>query len=382
MPAYSSDMVVRAVSRSPSSANSEVRSQWRNPSDILSLLLLVGGEVIQQAIAQLAGDPYLPTPVVFSFGWVAYTFKALLSAVGDNKLMPSVPDLQSVIIDMRYGHVRANQSWILGRILRDFEHYWMPEAVCQELEGVLKKANSPKAGLCISVFEADPKGKAGRPTRDLLWMAGYVVAFVQLIIAAIPWILWKNWEIFAITISGTVLAFISSSLPQWRLERYACRRDSTATTILTRGNGAQHALVIQANGCGLNLEDLAGATEANFKTWTTRPAITVLSVLWVGLLITVSGIKDDSWFLVAVGALGMVFTVVVAGLPRKPEAFGIPLLFKAVIVESQTMEALKKVEQQYRGVGQSLVGTFFPGELRKEDVSWWAEAKEGYKSAT
>ena len=374
-------MLARAISSSQSNADSEVRSQWRNPSDILSLLLLVGGEVIQQAIAQLAGDPYFPTPVVFSFGWVAYTFKALLSAVGDNRLMPPIPDLQSVVIDVSYGHVRTNQSWILGRILRDYEHYWMPGPVRRELQDVLKKAKRPKAGLCIAVFEADLKRKAGKPTRDLLWMAGYVVALVQLIIAAIPWILWQNWEIFTITICGTTLAFISASLPQWRLERYACRRDSTATTILTRGNGAQHALVINANGCGLNLEDLAAATEAKFRTSTTRPAITVLSVLWVGLLITVSGIKDDSWFLVAVGALGMVFTVVVAGVPRKPEAFGIPLVFKAVYAETQTMEAIKKVERHHPGVGQSLISTFFPGELREADAAWWREAKNAITNA-
>lgn len=55
-------------------------AQWRNPSDILSVLLLVGPEVVQAAIAQLAGRAV--TPVAFSFGWVAYAPSALLSSFG------------------------------------------------------------------------------------------------------------------------------------------------------------------------------------------------------------------------------------------------------------------------------------------------------------
>ena len=65
----------------------QIRSQWRNPSNILSLLLLIGGDIVQRALAQQTGDT-IPTPVVFSFGWVAYTFVGLLSAVGNSALMP------------------------------------------------------------------------------------------------------------------------------------------------------------------------------------------------------------------------------------------------------------------------------------------------------
>jgi len=122
MPVLFHQQITWAVSGT-NNANTEVRSQWRNPGDLLSLLLLVGGDVIQRAIAQLAGDRSLPTPVVFSFGWVAYTFMSLLSAVGDNRLMPSAPDLQSILINTQYGHTRTNQSWILGRVLRDYDSY-------------------------------------------------------------------------------------------------------------------------------------------------------------------------------------------------------------------------------------------------------------------
>lgn len=363
-----------------SQANDEVKSQWQNPGDILSLLLLIGGDVIQRAIAQLAGDHTLPTPVVFSFGWVAYTFTSLLSAVGDKRLMPAAPDLQSIVISTTYGHARTNQSWILGRILRDYENHWMPSPVRQELEAMLAKARSPRAGLCVSVFEADSDRIAGRASRDLLWWTGYCVAIVQLVIAAIPWVIWQEWEIFVVTAAGTVLAFISASLPQWKLERWACRRDWNNTICLTQGNGAQHALVIISTGQGLNLEDLAGANIAGNLLPTTGPAIMIITVLWVCLLITVSGIHDHTWFLMAVGALGMLYTVVVAGAPRKPEAFGIPLKYVGVYVRNRTMEALKAAEEDHPGVGQSMLSTFFPGSIEEADVPFWEKAKEKQKA--
>ncbi|KAI0451043.1 hypothetical protein F5B21DRAFT_507574 [Xylaria acuta] len=53
-----------------------------NPSDILSLLLLIGGDIVQKAIAQLVGYKIrLPgrtkrnvsiAPVAFSFGWIFF----------------------------------------------------------------------------------------------------------------------------------------------------------------------------------------------------------------------------------------------------------------------------------------------------------------------
>lgn len=57
-------------------------AQWTNPGDILSVLLLLGPEIVQRAVAQLAGRAV--TPVAFSFGWVAYAASALLSTFGGN----------------------------------------------------------------------------------------------------------------------------------------------------------------------------------------------------------------------------------------------------------------------------------------------------------
>ena len=375
MPAIRAGNFIRGLSNRGTS--SQLRAQWRNPGDILSLLLLVGGDVVQRAIAQLAGDPSLPTPVVFSFGWVAYAFTALLSAVGDNRLMPSAPDLDSLVVSVEQGHARKNQSWILGRILRDYDTHWMPSTVKSELEAMLSnlKERRPKAGLCITVFDADRGRPVGDADRDLLWIAGYLVALIQLVISIIPWMIWQEWETFAITASGTTLAFLSASLPQWKYERWPCRRNSNKTICLTEGNGSQHVLVIRGLGHGLDLEDLASARPATSMPSSTRPVIVALAVLWTGLLITVSGIKDHTWFLVAIGSLGTLYTVVAAGAARKPEAFGIPLRLNSIYVKDRVMETLKSAELDHSGVGLALLPVFFPGRLRDEEASWWEKAE-------
>jgi hypothetical protein len=54
--------------------------QWHNPGDILSLLLILGPEIVTMAVGQLAGR--IVVPIAFSFGWVAYAVGALLSTVG------------------------------------------------------------------------------------------------------------------------------------------------------------------------------------------------------------------------------------------------------------------------------------------------------------
>lgn len=44
----------------------ELSAQWINPGNVFAILLLLGGEVVARALAQLAGDGF--APVVFSFG--------------------------------------------------------------------------------------------------------------------------------------------------------------------------------------------------------------------------------------------------------------------------------------------------------------------------
>lgn len=354
------------------SISEQLKLQWGNPSDILSLLLLVGGDVLQQALAQQSGDSF-PTPVVFSFGWVGYAFNALLSVVGSEKLMPSPPAPSSIIFSTQHGYPRTNDSWILNRILRDYERLWMPVQAKEKFQNMLKAAKVSKTGLCISVFEASKDRTAGIPKRDLYWFSGYVVALFQLGIAAVPWGTRGEWEIFLLTAVGTGLAFITGSLPQWRKERWGGRRNSKKTFVLCHGNGAQHVLVIQGAGRGLDFEDLATTSEKNGSTWRINLIFAALTVCWTVLLLAVSGIQSQSWILVAIGSIGMTHTVVIAGAPRHPAWFGIHLDFCEVFAERKVMAALQSAEIAFPGLGRSMLSIFFPGALREEEMQWWNE---------
>ncbi|KAM0668832.1 hypothetical protein ACQRIU_002394 [Beauveria bassiana] len=70
-------------------ASREFSDQFKNPSDIFSVLLLLGGasDPVGRALAQISGSRV--TPVAFSFGWVSFMLEiAVGAAVGEIKLMP------------------------------------------------------------------------------------------------------------------------------------------------------------------------------------------------------------------------------------------------------------------------------------------------------
>jgi len=96
-----------------------------------------------------------------------------------------------------------------------------------------------------------------------------------------------------------------------------------------------------------------------------------LAALWILLLITAAGQKANTWFLLAVGGIGILQNVYVAGAPRNIENFGIPLEYVTVFGDASVMETLFQVEEQYEGVGRSMLGEFYHGNLReKERIRW------------
>ena len=94
---------------------------WRTPGDVVSLLMIVNGDIVQRALAQLSGPRLVP--VAFPFGWIVYAIQAFSAAMGTGRLMPAAPDLPSIVINVSSGYPRTNQSWILGRLLRDWKYY-------------------------------------------------------------------------------------------------------------------------------------------------------------------------------------------------------------------------------------------------------------------
>lgn len=369
-----------------------LKGEWAAPADVLTVVMIIGGDIVQVALAQLAGGWYTPCP--FSFGWVAYSFTSLILSVGENKLMPSA-DCDCTVINTKSGYGRDVKSWVLGRVMRDYE-YWKPAAVKENVERLLdegtendrKKARKKaeeggvayvepvrriRAGLCVAVYKA-PGAKAGIPMKDLVYWSGVVISVIQFGLAIIPWILFGDWLIFLITSTGTVLAIFSGMLPQWRAEKWECRR-SKKTVALTKGNGSQHVLLIEgSDDRSLDMEDLASGVPVPLTS--TRYYTAILAFFWLVFLVTVTGIDDDPWFLMAVGGIGMMQNVFVAGVPRRPAAFGIHLELVEVVAKVTVMDTLKTLEEKYPGAGGNLVDTFFPGKLRKDDAIWWEEAEK------
>ncbi|KAJ9609566.1 hypothetical protein H2200_005893 [Cladophialophora chaetospira] len=387
MPPVLADFVRRNFD--PGEPSREFWAQWKNPGDVFSVLLILGGDVVARALAQLAGSPL--TPVAFSFGWVAYAVTAVVSAVGENKLMP-LPDCSCKVINGESGYSRDNTSWIIGRIVRDFDS-WKHAKVTEKLKDLIKarfdfekdkaeketpgssaKIEKPsQAGLCVSIYKAAP-AKRGYPGYDVVYWIGFVTSIFQLGIAAIPAGVFGDWGIFLITITGISLSFATGALPQWAKEKWACRSNAKKTVILTRGNGSQHAIVVLGGGKGLDLEDLAaGQTNVDVPaSWLTRAALVSLAFFWILLLITAAGIKQNTWFLLAIGGIGILQNIFVAGWRREPKAFGIPLTFEEVIGEPKVMDTLYAVEEKYHHVGASMLETFFPGgKLRDDEKTKW-----------
>ena len=163
---------------------------------------------------------------------------------------------------------------------------------------------------------------------------------MQLGIAAVPWVLYGNWGIMMVTFTGTLLALVTGAMPQWMEEKRAGPRlKGHSVHVLTRGNGHRHIMVFVGSPGSYNLEVMA--TAGAWWRPETLLITSVLAVLWAGLLLCMSGLKANSWFMVGIGGLGMLQNVYAAGASRTPEWTGLkikPFRRKPTIVARQMDE--------------------------------------------
>ncbi|KAL8790025.1 MAG: hypothetical protein Q9195_006574 [Heterodermia aff. obscurata] len=348
---------ISAVEERWHAAAARLARQWRNPTDVLTILLIIGGDIVQKALAQLSGTYFVP--VAFSFGWVSQSFNALLAAFGDGALMP-LASTPSLLINVHSGYARLNFSWILNRILRGVEYNLEPL----------------DAALCVSVFRS--KAYYHGTGNDWLWWSGVITIILQLSIAVIPCAAQDDWTILLVTIIGICLALAGGCVPQWQKEKWGARTDNKNTTFcLTRGNGFQHVVVVQNLGPGcLNLEDLAMPRRDGCST-SCKVVVSLLALLWILFLINVAGLIHNTWYLLGVGLLGMAQNVSVAAFPRQPQAVGLPLELVERVQGPKVMQVLMNTERRFPTVGAALVNVFFPGKLRDDEQKFWAaNAKE------
>lgn len=366
------------ATRTPSNLmNRLLLEQWSNPSDIYTILMIIGGEIVHAALAQLCAGPiqYL-TPASFSFGCVSYAISAVRSAIGHNRLMPK-PENDCKLINLGSGYSRTNYSWILSRLLRDFEH-WCGEHCRRKKQSkqdeLRAKGDSNRLPLRISVWTIPSSFDERKYRGDWVYWSGVFVSIIQLAIATIPWAVWSEWGTFLFTAAGTSLAYANGLSPQWKEEKKGTRTlKKQQRYCLTVGNGADEAIVIVSEK--LDLEALAGpqkvlTNEALTKFWTIS-----LAFLWLGFLITVAGWQQHTWFLLGVGTIGMVHNILVAGVKRHPSAWGLDLIYCQTFTETKTMETLMCLEEYLPGAGASLLTEFFPGKLWPREKLIWQYAQ-------
>ena len=188
----------------------------------------------------------------------------------------------------------------------------------------------------------------------------------------------------------------------------------TKTVCFTRGNGYRYAMVIVCSGTAWDLETLATATSESLPI--TPWFLGMLAVAWVCLLVSVSGLKAHTWFLMLVGGLGMLQNVYASSAPRSPASMGLALeKFKRrpTIIGSSTCEskfwpeqqgnstdfsddehlaptdrkslgpletvgvrgAIRELEKTIPGAGFALMPVFFPA-LKRIDQERYRDAKE------
>lgn len=287
-------------------------------------------------------------------------------------MMPE-PDIISVVAVVG-GQRKINESWVIGRFIRDQELYNNKR---------LNPDNTPRlGGLCVKFYQTD--GKSCKPHRDRIWWSFVLFMPCQFGLAAAP-LYHGNWSILMITGFGTALALLMGSLPQWKREKYSGRMRTRGTYVLTRGNGHAHVFVIRISEVDtfITLDDLAISRSVTHRK--ERAYIVILAILWILLLVTVGGTKQDTWFLLGVGVIGMIHNVVVAGFKRTSNAHGIPVkedetIEKSTIDEERVFPAIKEAERICPGVGLSLIPSFFPDSLRPDEATWKKENESSLKA--
>jgi hypothetical protein len=398
------------ASPQPLTPTSILKAQWSNPRDVFSLLLLIRSDVIQQAIARLVG--YRPrlacgyglAPVAFSFGWVAYGFGSLGTAFGQGRLMPE-PDIPIQVINCENGYARENRSWLLGRLVGDSEHRVRTKSLSHDPP----PDSTGDISLLIDIFVTKQSTGGGiQDTRT--WWFCWAPILLQQAVGIFPWVAHGDWTIFLITAFGTGLALLTAGMPQWCAEKWPSSqlvRGKMKATALTRGNGHQYVMILLSHEGALDVEAMSSS---RLPLRPETPWILgALAIMWVVLLITAAGLLHHTWYLIAVGTIGMLQNTMASAMASGPEAIDLAMEpwaerptiagyrysperkkvlkqgfyreysdwdarceYGTGVTESHVrdvMGALMELEKHQKRAGAALLPVFFPGSMDLQPTS-------------
>ncbi|KAF2818522.1 hypothetical protein CC86DRAFT_308880 [Ophiobolus disseminans] len=334
-------------------------------ANLIPLAMIMGEPIISKAISVVTANPRQDSPL-FGCGWLSWSLSAVMSALSQTTDIVAKPENASKVVNLEYGHARANNSFVLARILRDLEARYSGKA----------------GGLSIQILDA------GMQKQPLSWSQVFHVnvmstamMMVQLYVAIFAFLGAGDVNPLLFLGAGLFLMEGIANLPVWKATKFSARKDSgcNSTYALTRGNGHRHVFVIRNTHADTwNLEDMASGPTYYDYTATPEYIVIVLTALTSLALTIVSTTMSDYsalnilWIL----AIGTLKNVLTAALPRESWMHGISLTsVETISNDRKVMLALQELEDKYLGTGHALVKEFFPGGLNDDDQKWWDDRK-------
>lgn len=323
-----------AVQARGSSSNNEpattttaeaLAGQWGNPTDISTTLMIIGGDIVQKALAQGTGLWYF-TPVCFSFGWVSYAFIALV--------------IIAVQFGLAVGPIVLYEEWDIMMIIA-------VGTFLAQIAGSLPQWRAeklPNRQRRAEVY-ALTQGNGSREV-VVIFGKGECLDLEELATLTNPRG-GKLWEKF----TGDNML----TAPQFK-------------GVKGRGSAPRtdSELCKSRKSYGLPL-----------GFWLTRIVVTVQLILWLLLLVNVSTPRESNWFLLGIGAIGMFQNSISAGSECDPKHRNIPVHKVNTIRSQKVMDGIMDFEVTY-GLGKPLLHEFFPGDLQEDEKDWSAGDREAY----
>ncbi|KAI0189462.1 hypothetical protein F4808DRAFT_454042 [Astrocystis sublimbata] len=324
----------------------QLASQWSNPKDVTTILMIIGGDIVQKALAQTTGCLYTPS-----------------------------------------GYYRDNKHWIIGRIVRDMESY------------MSRTEPMPRSGLRISSYNsplrAIPLIVYGNWGVLLLTVAG---TFLALVMGALPQ--WRAEKLpnrqhssanFALTFgngSKDIMVILGGKNKCLDLEELAFQetprnlrpwekfRRAKPDYFEKPQTSLKDSVYQHRNRVQKIYDRILWGLPIGF--WVTIGVCVAQSLAWLLLLLTSAGFTENAWYIILVGVIGMFQNAYLAAAERSPDSRNLPLTHVETIIRQKVMDGLMDLEIGYDGCGRPLLREFFPGVLLQDEEAWWNGERKDY----